>query len=120
MPDENITNLPILDDIIKHGDADKAGQTPKKRAQSPLQPEHPKDEAAVESQGHATDLQASSNRPANTAEPFLEDVITSYRPNLDTLTEEILGSIVSEMEPLLRQKIRHALQRHFPDSGESD
>jgi len=36
MPDDNTTNLPILDDIITPGDADKAVQRPSRKVQSSL------------------------------------------------------------------------------------
>ena len=38
-------------------------------------------------------------------------------PDLDALTEEILGNIMPEIEQLLRDKIRQTLSRHF--SGET-
>ena len=117
MPDESTPNLPILDDIIKPGDTDKAVQRPLRKVQRAAQ-------AAQVTEPEPTDtppIETSSlpPGPAGISEPFLEDVLASYRPNIDSLTEEILASIMTELEPLIRKQIKHSLKQHFPDSKES-
>ena len=116
MPDKNTTNLPILDDIIKAGDTDKAVHQPARAARSRAQAGTPEAQAA--STGHSRP--AETHPQPEAVEPFLDDIIASYRPNLDSLADEILSEIMVEMEPLLRQKILQTLKRHFPDSGRSE
>ena len=116
MPDKNTTNLPILDDIIKAGDTDKAVHRPAREARNRAQTGTPEGEAASTGRSRA----AETHPQPETVEPFLDDIIASYRPNLDSLTDEILSEILAEMEPLLRRKILQTLKRHFPDSGRSE
>ena len=116
MPDKNTTNLPILDDIIKAGDTDKAVHRPARKAQNPEQTGTPEDDTASTGPGR----HAETHPEPESAEPFLDDIIASYRPNLDSLTDEILSEILVEMEPLLRRKILQTLKRHFPGSGRSE
>ncbi len=112
MPDQNTTNLPILDDIIKPGDSEKAVKQPSSTTQAAAPRAAP--EARPEPSGTMTTDTPTRDRPAS-GEPFLEDVIASYRPNIDSLTEEILASVMSEMEKIIREQIRQSLKRHFPD-----
>ena len=115
MPDPDTPNLPILDDIIKPGNAGKAQQRPSRKPQetTPVVPRTEKPESTDTLPG---DTPPPHHKQPEIVEPFIEDVITSYRPNIDSLTEEILASIMKEMEPLIREQIRQGLKRHFPDS----
>lgn len=113
MPDEKTPNLPILDDIIKPGDTGKAVQRPTRNPQAPIEaPPSIGPESAADLPNHRPGLPRD---PTDITEPFLEDVIASYRPNIDSLTDEILASIMAEMEPLIRERIRQSLERHFPN-----
>lgn len=117
MPDQNNTNLPILDDIVTPGDSGKATRRttrPTERAGQPAaRAPVPKPAAAPADQTRLP----QRGLPVDTG-PFLDDVIASYRPNIDSLTEEILASIMAEMEPLIRKQVRLSLKRHFPDPDE--
>ena len=118
MPDDNTRHLPILDDIIKPGNTEKAANRSSGRSNKAADP----DEQAVKpaTAGHATPggPRTPAGGESRIVEPVLEDVIATYRPNIDSLTEEVLASVMTEMEPLLREKIRQCLKRHFPDTEE--
>jgi hypothetical protein len=114
MPDQNTTNLPILDDIIKPGDSEKAVQRRSNTMQTAVPAAAP-EARAKPSAPPAKDTPSPPRYRPGSAEPFLEDVIASYRPNIDSLTEEILTSVMSEMEAIIREQIRQSLKRHFPD-----
>ena len=111
MPDQNTTNLPILDDIIRPGDSQKAVQRPSSTTQAAA----PGEARPEPSSTMAENTPSPPRDRHGTTEPFLEDVIASYRPNIDSLTEEILASVMSEMEAIIREQIRQSLRRHFPD-----
>jgi len=129
MPDNN-TNLPILDDIIKPGKADKAVHQPSSKVQSSLWSDNETSDLST------TDIDAIDGMevpPATDAddafamdEPVQDEVYAGTdetrasainSPDLEALTEEILGNMMLEMEQLLRDKIRQTLSRHF--SGEA-
>jgi hypothetical protein len=118
MPDQNTTNLPILDDIIKPGDSEKAVQRRSSTKQTAA-PRAAPEARAKPSVTLAKDTASPPRDQPGIAEPFLQDVIASYRPNIDSLTEEILASVMSEMETIIREQIRQSLKRHFPDLEDS-
>jgi|GEM_PF-2817266 len=115
MPDQNTTNLPILDDIIRPGDSQKAVQRPSGTTQAAAPRAAPEEARPEPSGAMAKNTPSPPRERHGTTEPFLEDVIASYRPNIDSLTEEILASVMSEMEAIIREQIRQSLKRHFPD-----
>ncbi len=124
MPDDdNTTNLPILDDIIKHGDADKAIHPPSSKVQTSKQPGNPAQAPSSASHLQAADAPGLTENQVDSIERMNEsqpDDTTSNRPDIDRLTEEIMDGIRDEMEQLLRRRIRNTLKQHFPDSGEFD
>ena len=120
MPDKNTTNLPILDDIIRPGDSDKAARHPSRDAPRAVK-RGTRDSARASTGGsRPAETPPEPDAPSPLAEPFLDDIIASYRPNLDSLTDEILSDIMGEIEPLLRRKILQTLKRHFPDNGKPE
>ena len=118
MPDDNTSHLPILDDIIKPGNTDKAANpTPGIRQKASGSDDRASEPAAAKP-APPDKLQTPADRPSKAVEPVLEDVIATYRPNIDSLTEEVLASVMTELEPLLRENIRQCLKQHFPDVEE--
>ena len=121
MPD-NYTNLPILDDIIKPGDTDKAVHQPASKVQSSLWSDEERNDASI------TDNNAETNTLAMdepVPDESLEDAEETRAPaielpDLDALTEEILFNMVPEIEQMLRVKIRQTLSRHFSGETGSD
>ncbi len=120
MPKENTTNLPILDDIIRPGDSDKAVRQPERKAPPSLEHDTRDSEPASTGPGRPAETPPEPDEPVGLDEPFLDEIIASYRPNLDSLTEEILSEIMGEIEPLIRHKILQTLKRHFPDNGKPE
>ena len=154
---DNHTNLPILDDIIKPGNADKAVHQPASKVQSSLLPDgETNGPSTTRADAETSALPATDDRP-DTIELFTDnqsaiDAIDRTQvplvtetddelaidesvldevyaesdetrasaidlPDLDALTEEILGNMMLDIEQLLRDKIRQTLSRHF--SGET-
>ena len=121
MPD-NHTNLPILDDIIKPGDTDKAVHQPASKVQSSLWSDEERNDVSI------TDNNAETNTLAMdepVPDESLEDAEETRAPaielpDLDALTEEILFNLVPEIEQMLRVKIRQTLSRHFSGETGSD
>jgi hypothetical protein len=108
MPDDNITNLPILDDIITPGDADKAVQRPSRKVQSSLwddvtdpAPAEPREEEKIlaDMDNHADtagsdaeeQLSLDADDLADTAaSPDADDAASLVQPlNLDSPAETI-------------------------------
>jgi hypothetical protein len=119
MPDNN-TNLPILDDIIKPGNSDKAVHQPASKVQSSLWSDEEGNDASItgndaETSTLAMDEPVQDEAPEDAEEnraPAIE------LPDLDVLTEEILFNMVPEIEQLLRVRIRQTLSRHlFGETG---
>jgi hypothetical protein len=129
MPDKN-TNLPILDDIIKPGNTDKAAHQPATdhrpdsielltdqhsaidaidQTQVPLVTEMD-DELAVDKPV----LDAVNEGKGETRAPAID------LPDIDVLTEEILDNLILQIEPLLRDRIQQTLSRHFSAKTDSD
>ena len=123
MPDDNTTNLPILDDIIKPGATDKAEHRPPSKAQSSIWRDDETREPSSTSVYAETDSDTAVDEPvhenvhgeAGEAQQSPMDL-----PDVDTLTEEILGSMMPEMEQVLREKIRQALVKKFSAETEPD
>ena len=109
MPEENTTNLPILDDVIKTGQPDAAVNRSSKRPPPTVWPK-----------GRATDKHTAQpeSAPKPPADKDAADASanapTGQQPDIEAITEAILASLRDEIESLLRQKIRQALQQHFP------
>jgi hypothetical protein len=139
MPD-NHTNLPILDDIIKPGDTDKAAHQPARKAQSSSWSDKDRNDTSTA----GTDAEANAG-PAADAPPDTTVLITNGQsaidatdrtevhenvnetgttatnsPDIDALTEKILGNMMIEVEQQLRDKIRQTLSRHFSGKTRSD
>jgi hypothetical protein len=139
MPD-NHTNLPILDDIIKPGDTDKAAHQPARKAQRSSWSDKDRNDTSTA----GTDAEANAV-PATDAPPDSSVLITNDQsvidatdrtealenanetrapaielPDLDALTEEILENMMLEVEQQLRDKIRQTLSRHFSGKAVSD
>lgn len=152
MPD-NHTNLPILDDIIKPGDTDKAVHQPSSKVQNSLWSDgETNTPSTARSDAETSAPTATDDRPDTIelytdnqsaldaidqmeippdtqtdgelaiAEPVPDEIhaeIDETRasatdlPDLDALTEEILGNMMLDIEQLLRDKIRQTLSRHF-------
>ena len=120
MTDDNSGNLPILDDIIKTGDVDKA--TPGSST---------KDQNSVLADDDTVDP-ASMTVFAETVVPGSDDTdivdLTSdgeestgdNLPDIEALTEEILFSMLPELEQTLRVRIRQALNNHFDNTSDTD
>jgi hypothetical protein len=91
MSENDTSNLPILDDIIVPGDADKAVPTPSSKVQSLLLAEDDRAAPAVSLSTTATDLEVEQSNQANvnnTASPIAQAddhdaIATAYAP-LDT------------------------------------
>jgi hypothetical protein len=139
MPD-NHTNLPILDDIIKPGDTDKAVRQPSSKVQSSLWPDEQRNDASAAGNDNETSANPAVDDDADTTGLFTDDqsasdVIDANEilenadetrapvidlPDIDTLTEEILDNLILQIEPLLRDRIRQTLSRHFAGDAGSD
>ena len=143
MPDDNTTNLPILDDIIKPGNTDKATHLPSNKMQNSMRPDDGTGESssadhvtetdsdpAVDEHATIPELSTDINKetpmyneqiqqdaPVETAEARQPSIDL---PDIDTLTEEILGSMMFEMEQMLREKIRQTLKKKFSGDIGSD
>ena len=120
MTEDNSGNLPILDDIIKTGDVDKAAPEPDTKVQnSALATDETVDPASMT-------VFAETGMPGNDGTDIVD--LTSDRsgprddnlPDIDALTEEILFSMLPELEQTLRVKIRQALSRHFDGTSDTD
>lgn len=131
MPDNN-TNLPILDDIIKPGNTDKAVHQPSRKVHSSLWSDDESNVSpSISSDADATDqievpsvtetddeLEMAEQVHGLVSAEADEDRATAIDlSDLDALTEEILADMMPEIEQLLRDKIRRTLSRHF--SGET-
>jgi len=159
MPDNN-TNLPILDDIIKPGKADKVVRQASSKVQKSLLSDGETNDSSIprlyaKTNPHTasddrpdtielytdnqTDIDATdriqvspataTNHERPVDEPVQRGVPASPEqarppaiasPDFDALTEEILANIMLEMEQVLRDKIRHALRKHFPGETRPD
>lgn len=131
MPDDN-TNLPILDDIIKPGNTDKAVHQPSRKVHSSLwSDDETSASSSISSDADATDQMEVPSVTETDDEPAMAEQVQGLvraeadearasatdLSDLDALTEEILGNTMPEIEQLLRDKIRQTLSRHF--SGET-
>ena len=120
MTEDNSGNLPILDDIIKTGDVDKATPEPDSKVQkSALAADETVDPASMK-------VFAETGTPGNDGTDIVDLTSDSSEPRgdnlpeIDALTEEILFSMLPELEQTLRVKIRQALSRHFDSTGNTD
>ncbi len=112
MPDDNTTNLPILDDIIKPGNTETDSD--------PAVAEHaviPELSTDTNEELQIDDEQAQKEVPVVAAEAHQPSIDL---PDIDTLTEEILGSIMFELEQVLREKIQQTLRKQLSGKTESD
>lgn len=120
MTEDNNGNLPILDDIIKTGDVDKATPEPDTNIQnSVIADDDTVDPASMT-------VFSETAMPGNDDTDIVE--LTSdgsepqgnNLPDIDALTEEILFSMLPELEQTLRVKIRQALSRHLDGTDGTD
>ena len=112
MSEDNDTNLPILDDIILPGKAGKAPAHAEDRTPHPDQDREPTDESSPQVHTAATDT------TMNVAPVDAAAAQAVIQPDIDALTEAVLASVRSEIDQLLRQKIRQVLAKHL--AGDSD
>jgi hypothetical protein len=132
MPD-NHTNLPILDDIIKPGNSDKAVHQPASKVQSSLWSDEERNDASTDGADAKTSAPpAADNQPDSTGpltdEHSAVDAIDQNEtrppaidlPDIDALTEEILDNLILQIEPLLRDRIQQTLSRHLSGETGSD
>lgn len=105
MTDDKTNSLPILDDIIKTGSNRQPSADIGDDFMAPATPELKTNTAGAKDPGSA-----AGGDPQQVA----------GLPDIDALTEEILFSILPELEQGLRLKIRAALSRHFADASDSD
>ena len=120
MTEDNSGNLPILDDIIKTGDVDKAApETDSKNQASAPATDETVDPASMtvfaETGMPGNDGTDTVDLTKDRPEPRVENI-----PDIDALTEEILFSMLPELEQTLRVKIRQALSRHFDSTSDTD
>ena len=150
MADYDPSSIPILDDIIAKGDTEKAANRHENDLLESLEPEQEQDQAldvatqnaeavpepemetGLSSQDVHTEkenLYAPESAPVsdesqfNTNADHPSDEITEEPPiAIEKLTEDILASIMPDMERLLRDRIRLALeqQRQNDDSQATD
>ena len=120
MTEDNSGNLPILDDIIKTGDVEKAAPEPESKMQSSaLTADDTVDPASMT-------VFAETGMPGNDGTDIVDLTSDSSEPpgdnlpDIDALTEEILFSMLPELEQTLRVKIRQALSRHFDGKSDTD
>ena len=143
MADYDPSSIPILDDIITRGDTDKAASRPQNDLLKTLEAEQKEaanittesaktapeleieKELGIEPGSQDTytgeqSLNASESAPITDESPF--DTITDQPSGeiveqppiaIETLTEEILASVMPEMEQLLRERIRQALEQQL-------
>jgi hypothetical protein len=132
MQENNTTNLPILDDIIKPGDADKVVHQPSGKLQSSILSDDKTSLPSSTDKYAETDLHTEIDEPADIPELFSEDEPIQQEvyaeagqsqqspidlPDIDTLTAEILDNMMLEMEQILRKRIQQTLKKHL--SGEA-
>jgi len=162
MPDKDTTNLPILDDIIVPGDADKAVHETSSKVQSALWQDNDSETIDFSSTNvhDMIDSPVAEGDQALAAARLLEDQldkdandrvdvsssagihqeILPDKPtqtnnlaadldirqapvnlqDIDALTEEILGSMMPDLEQLLRVTIRYELQKRLSGKTGSD
>ena len=96
MPDIK-DSLPILDDIIIPGDANKAAKDPASNAQDSLWDEN------NETTRHASSVRSTGSE---------------QQPDIEALTEQLVSEILPELEQLLRDKIRQRLQARLTGSAD--
>jgi hypothetical protein len=139
MAEYDPSSIPILDDIISTGDTDKATNRPEKDLLESLEPEQDQAldtvtqnaEAVPESEmetgpssqyapadkenlyvAESAPLRHESRLDTNADQP--SDEITEAPPiAIEMLTEDILASVMPEIERLLRDRIRLALEQQL-------
>lgn len=140
MPDDNTTSPPVLDDIIKPGDVDKAANQPANAIQPSFLSEDDAIDASAASITGTSPVIADDDRlegsPAtatDSGQPMDEHVRNEVSsdaqitraasiemPDIDTLTEEILDNLILQIEPLLRHRIQQTLSKHLSVDTGSD
>ena len=125
MPDDNTSNLPILDDIIKPGSTDKAVHQPSGKIQNSSWSDDASDDSSAtnihaESDSHIADDDPADALPIeetlheeNTEEAAVTQKSRIDRADFDAITEEILDNTLLGLEQVLRDNIRQTLKRHF-------
>jgi hypothetical protein len=82
MPDDNTSNLPILDDIIKPGNTDKAVHQPSGKIQNSLWSDDASDDSATTHIHAESDSHSADDDPADTIELFSDETgIDDIRPD---------------------------------------
>ena len=139
MADYDPNSIPILDDIISTGDTDKAANRPDDDVQKSLELGQPEetdtvsesteenlsgevepDETIMDESGmdeidpptlyEDHDLSDSDITPASS------ETVEDSPIEIETLTEDILTSIMPEMEHLLRERIRQILEQQLQNN----
>ena len=133
MPDDNTSNLPILDDIIKPGSTDKAVHQPSGKIQNSSLSDDASDDSSTTYIHAKSDSHIADDDPADALpiEETLREENTEKaaaetrksridRADFDAITEEILDNTLLGLEQVLRDNIRQTLKRHFTTATESD
>jgi len=82
MPDDNTSNLPILDDIIKPGNTDKAVHQPSSKVQNPSWPDDASDDSSTTNIHAESGSHIVEDDPADTIELFSDESgIDDIRPD---------------------------------------
>ena len=101
MPDDNITNLPILDDIITPGDADKAVQRPSRKVQSSLWDDDATEPAPAETAEKDETLADPDDQADTTTGAVAEEPLSLDADDLaDTATSPDADDAASLVQPL--------------------
>ena len=106
MPDDITSNLPILDDIIKPGDTDKAVHHPSSKAQNSLWSDDESDDSSTTNIHTESDSHIADDDPADSVELFSDDQsaiddISPDKASLATATadERPIEKSLYEMNP---------------------
>ncbi|MBT8130208.1 MAG: hypothetical protein HKO86_03460 [Gammaproteobacteria bacterium] len=120
MTEDNSGNLPILDDIIKTGDVDKATPESDTKVQNSVMADDDTVDPA------SMTVFAETAMPGNDGTDIIdltsdgEESPGDNLPDIEALTEEILFAMLPELEQTLRVKIRQALDNHFHSTSDTD
>jgi hypothetical protein len=97
MPDDNTSNLPILDDIIKPGNTDKAVHQPSGKVQNSLRSDDASDDSSTTHIHAESDSHIADDDPADTIELFNDESgIDDIRPDEVSLAKTVADELPIE------------------------
>jgi len=103
MPDDNTSNLPILDDIIKPGNTDKAVHQPSSKVQNSLLSDDASDDSSTTHIHAESDSHIADNDPADTIELFSDE------SSIDDISlDEVSLATASADEPPIEETLHEA------------